>query len=318
MPTNAAALATGAVLFDRRVRLVIAPPMLGSLKFVKTQQAFTVEDLKVKFKLAKSLRKEPNTGQIEVWGLDASHRGMLQGKGARCWLEAGYKSGTFQLFGGDIRFPGHRHDGPEWIAKLELGDGERAYKHGRCNVAFKGGTSKYDVLKELARQSGWDLGNVTDFAASLGIEQYTNGYSASGSVVGAIDELLNGQGLSWSIQGGKIQILPLAGFVGTATQVVQLDADHGLIGSPEYGASQKPGTVPSLKVKSLIQPGLDPGKLINLVSEDHKGVFIIQKVDIDGDSEGGDWYCACEVLPQGGQRGKAGKAAKARKTVSKR
>jgi hypothetical protein len=316
MPTSALATSTGAVLFDRRCRLVIAPPVLGSLKLVKTQQAFTVEDLKVKFKLAKSLRKEPNTGTIEVWGLNADHRGLLKGKGARCWLEAGYQSGTFQLFGGDIRFPGHRHDGPEWISKLELGDGERAYRYGRCNVAFKAGTSKYDALKELARQSGWDLGNVPDFAASLGIEQYTNGYSASGSVVGAIDEVLNGQGLSWSIQNGKIQILPLTGYI--PSSAVLLDADHGLIGSPEYGASQKPGTVPSLKVKALIQPGLDPGKLINLVSEEHRGIFIIQKVDIDGDSEGGDWYCACECLPQGGQRGKLGKAAKNRKTVGKR
>jgi hypothetical protein len=45
---------------------------------------------------------------------------------------------------------------------------------------------------------------------------------------------------------------------------------------------------------------------------------VIQKVDIEGDSEEGPWYCDCEVLPQGGARGKGAKAAKSRKTVGKR
>lgn len=283
-------------LFGRRVKLTIAPPVAGSFKTAKTQSAMVITDLRVTFRIIRSLRKEPNTGDITVYNLNSNSRAQLQEKGARCWFDAGYAgaSALTQYFSGDVRFIDHKRDKADWQTKLELGDGERAFKYGHCNRSFGAGTKNRDIIQWLAQTSGWDLGNVTSLLSSIPGSQL-NGYSTFGRPEAALTEILQSQGLSWSVQDGSIQILPQAGFLaGTA---VQLDEDHGLVGSPEFGSAPKQGKPRMLKVKALLQPGLFPGLRVNLVSQSHVGVFTIQKAEYSGDSYGGDFYAQMELLP---------------------
>ena len=287
--------AAGNLLFDRRVKLTIAPPVAGTFKTAKTQSALVVEDLRVVFKVKKSLRKEPNTGNIEVYNLNAQHRALLQEKGARCWLEAGYAGSPLtQYFSGDVRYIDHKREKADWVCKLELGDGEQAYKYGHCNGSFGPGTKDADIVKWIAQTSGWDLGNVNSMLSSIPGAQ-VNGYCVYGSPAKALTDVLAGHGLSWSIQDGGVQILPLAGYL--AGRAVQVDEAHGLVGSPEFGSAPKKGKPRTLKVKVLLQPGLFPGDRINLNSQAKSGVFTIQKGEYSGDSYGGDYYAQLEVLP---------------------
>lgn len=284
-------------MYDRKVKLTVAPPVAGTFTRVNQQMAMVIADLRVKFKVTKTLRKEPNNSEIEVYNLSPNSRGVLKDKGVRVWLEAGYGTALGQLFVGDCRFCQHYRDkgnGTDIITKFELGDGERAFAHGRVNASFKGGTTKADILKKLAQQSGWDLGNIADFYASLGQKQL-QGHVAWGKANKAIDDLLRSAGLTYSVQDGKIQILPLTGYM--PQPAILLDSDHGLIGSPEFGTAEKKGKARTLKVKSLLQADLKPGGRINLQAEVQKGVFVIQKVEHVGDNYGGDWFSNCEVVP---------------------
>lgn len=282
-------------LFNRVVKLTIAPPLPGNFRGAKTQSAMVVQDLRVRFKITKTLRKEPNTSKIEVYNLNETSRGQLQGKGARVWLEAGYSNKLAQAFVGDVRYIDHHKDNADWISKFELGDGERAFVHGRVNKSFKAGTTKADILKALAQQSGWDLGNISDFYASLG-QKYLSGYVAWGRANQEIDRLLRSQGLTFSVQDGAIQILPLAGY--TPQAAVLIDEAHGMVGSPEAGSAPTKGKARILKVKCLMDSDkikLRPGNRISLQSQAHKGVYVIQKIELDGDTHSDPWYCELEV-----------------------
>ena len=282
-------------LFQRVVKLTIAPPIAGTFRTQPTQSAMVVRDLRVRFKISKSLRKEPNNSTIEVYNLNSVSRGQLQGKGARVWLEAGYGTTLAQAFVGDVRYIDHIKEDADWVSKFELGDGERAYIHGRVNKSFKAGTTKADILKELAKQSGWDLGNITDFYASLG-QKALSGYVAWGNANREIDRLLRSQGLTFSVQDGAIQILPLTGYIPAAA--VLIDEDHGMVGSPEAGTAPRKGKARSLRVKCLMDPDkvrLKPGQRVSVQSVAHKGVYTIQKMSLDGDTHADDWYCNLEV-----------------------
>lgn len=283
-------------LFNRRVKLTIAPPVAGTFNTQKTQSAMVISDLRVRFKIVRNLRKEPNHSKIEVFNLNGASRGQLQGKGARVWLEAGYDTQLAQAFVGDVRYIDHHKEGAsDWLTSLELGDGERAFVHGRVKASFKKGTTKADILKALATQSGWDLGNIKDFYASLG-QPALSGYVAWGTANREIDRLLRSQGLTFSVQDGAIQILPLVGY--TPAAAVLIDEAHGMIGSPEAGSAPHKGKPRILKVKCLLDADkikLRPGQRISLQSQAHKGVHIIQKIELDGDTYGDNWFAEMEV-----------------------
>ncbi len=282
-------------LFHRVVKLTIAPPVPGTYRTQKTQAAMVVSDLRVKFKVTKNLRKEPNQSKIEVYNLNQVSRGQLQGKGARVWLEVGYGTVLAQAFVGDVRFIDHFRENADWVTKLELGDGERAYVNGRVNASFRAGTTKADILKKLAQQSGWDLGNITDFYASLG-QKVGAGYACWGTANREIDRLLRSQGLTFSVQDGSIQILPLAGY--TPRAAVLIDENHGMVGSPEGGSAPHKGKARTLKVKCLLDADkakLKPGDRVSVQSEQHKGVYVVQKINFEGDTHGDNWFAEMEV-----------------------
>ena len=295
MAATAVVTPSGQLLFGRAVKLTIAPPLKGTFKTQpRTQTAMVIEELRVKFHVVKTLRPEPNTGSVEVYNLSDNSRRQLQGKGARCWLEAGYKTTVAQIFVGDVRYIEHKRDGCDWVTKLELGDGERAYKHGRVNASFKAGTRRADILKMLANQSGLDLGNVQAAYADLQTQE-VSGFVAFNSAGEALTKALGAWGLEWSIQSGAIQILPKKGYV--PAPAIQLDDSHGLIGAPESGSPLHKGGPHTLKFKSLLQAQIVPGKRIALQSMAQAGVFVAQKVEHDGDTMGGSWETTVEAIP---------------------
>ena len=299
--TQPVASAAGQLLFDRKVKLTIAPPLpasvTGSARFKtpRTQTAQVITELRVKFKVIKSLRKEPNHSEIEVYNLNDTSRKLLQGKGCRAWLEAGYGTSLTQIFSGDVRYVDHHTDKADWITKLELGDGERAAAHARVSGSYRKGTSKADILKDYAAQSGLDLGNVGDFYQSLSGKVLGAGWAAEGLAAKEIDRLLKSVGLTWSIQDGGIQILAAQGY--TPALAPLIDEDHGMIGSPEMGSAPTKSKPRVLKVKVLGfgTPAYRPGSRINLQSRAHKGVFRIVKVEYEGDTHSEDWHSVLEV-----------------------
>lgn len=246
--------------------------------------------LRVVFHITKTLEKEPNTNIATVYNLSASTRGLLQTKGLKLTLEAGYQAtGLTRLFVGDVRFVDHVRQRADWETKFKCGDGERGYKYARLSESYAPGTTAGQILKKLAQASGLAVGNVGSQALILS-KKFDAGYAVTGPVEESIDRLVKSLGHHYSTQDGALQILGSDGSDKALQVMVPLiSPTTGLIGSPEMGTPRKKGKPALCKFTSLLTP-TRPGAKVQLQSERYNGVVTVQKCVFDGDTYGGPWY----------------------------
>src|ERR1044071_7509029 len=91
---------SGDFLFDRRVSLLVAFPLATDYRSI-SGQVVEVQDLRVQFKIEKSLEKDPNTAEISITNLAESTRSQMQTQSAKIILRAGYLNTLGQIFVGD-------------------------------------------------------------------------------------------------------------------------------------------------------------------------------------------------------------------------
>jgi len=253
-----------------------------------------IEGLRQQFKAEHVLGGDPNTLQYSVWNLSADSRSRLsQQKDPTVELEAGYVGGqTDVIFRGDVERVFHTREGPDWLTKIESGDGARALRMSKVSVSFKSGTKLIDMIKHVGKQMLVDLGNVEQLGTSdLGrkLSEYANGDALFGRAREVMDRLCKAGGLEWRVQDGVLEVSQEG--QPFQSQAVLLSSDTGLIGSPE------PGEKGALRVVSLIQPGLKPGRKVQVRSAAVDGFYRVSKVSYSGDTHGSDWYAALEVKP---------------------
>jgi hypothetical protein len=275
-----------AKLFDRRVSAQI--------------DTLLVEGLRIAFKVERSTStKPPNKAEIQIYNLSEDSRARTQKRNAAIVLQAGYPDTIGQLFSGNVKTVSHVRSGADWITKVVSADGEVQYRTARISESFKAGTKPEQVAQKLIDALKLKAGNVLkeiakgDFAK--GLTEFTNGKVLQGNAAKELDTLLSSLGLTYSIQDGALQVLRF----GKATEApaVVLNTETGLIGSPEFGETGKDKhTV--LKVKSLLQPELVPGRRIKLESETKDCIARVEKVIHTGDTHGPAWYsdCECTIL----------------------
>lgn len=288
----------GDKLVNRRVRVVISSPSSSNYHEV-VRDDLEITEHRVVFKLNFKDSKEPNTGEIKIYNLAENARSLIQKKGSKVTLEAGYKdSGTARIFVGDVRIGDNGYDGKaaEWISTLKLGDGVRAYQNARVNKSFGPKTTAGDVLQYLGEASGLQLGNVPKKILDLTVT-YDNGYSVSGKWSDAMNQFCNSVGYKWSIQNQTLQVL-LPGQAASEGLIPEISAESGLVGIPEMGTPEKKGKPALLKFKALLRP-LQIGGYVRIKSRAYEGDVLIKTVGYDGDTAGGNWFVNVEgVLKQ--------------------
>ncbi len=279
-------------LFDRRVVVQVAPPPPD---FATVQNAVEVRDLRVQFRVEKTLKRDPNTAEIQISNAAPNTRALFQVRGARVVLQAGYTGTLDVVFVGDVIMAVTTRDGPDWVTRLQCGDGTRLLAHARMTTSYAGGTPLRRVITDAARKL---LTREVDIGGAVAdvSKQLTQGFVAHGRAADVLDRALEGQGKEWSIQDGRLQVLPAGG---TATGgVVLLSPSTGLVGDIEPGSAEdtKKGRR-VLRVKSLLQPQIRPGGRMRIESRGVNGTFRIGKVRHEGDTSGGAWYTEAEVSP---------------------
>jgi hypothetical protein len=275
------------LLYKRRYRVLLAYPIVGD--FSKAQpNAVEITDMRVAFKITKTLTKSPNTCELSIYNLSAARRAALVKKDLRVILEAGFDDHVAGIFVGDARTVEHICEGTEWLTRIRCGDGERAMNLGRANASFAAGTPYANVVKKVTEPLGLGAVDVTAFAGKT----FATGYAAHGRAVDVLDQVTSAAGLEWSVQDGKIQVMRKGGH--TTEQALELGPSTGLIGSPEFNAPDQKTGIATLKVKCLISARVRCGGRIVLASASHRGTFRVVKVTHTGDTAGGDWTTEAE------------------------
>lgn len=283
----------GERLFDRRCRLVVAPPLSG---YAGTDpRAIVIENLRVTFRIKKTRTPKPNAATITVNGLSDDSRALMQSKGARVILQAGYDDAMGTVFFGDSERIDHKHDGPEWVTKIEAKDAGRAYLNARVAETFAGSIPRGTAMLRVAQSLGLGIKALEAHVPTINASKsHANGWTAHGRAAPELTRLLKAVGLEWSAQDGDLIVwrkgegLP---------DVVVLDEDHGLLGAPEYGTSEKKGKEPLLKLRSLLRYQLRIGSKVALKSRTISGTFMVEHLEHTGDTAAGPWFSDLEVKP---------------------
>jgi hypothetical protein len=277
-------------LFDRVATLVVGTLDLTGFRF--------------KFHVEKSIKPEPNTVRIEVYNLSPDHRSALaeivpgkklakKGKGKTSpslhgkipvQLEAGYRdSGPQLVFLGDLVTVDSERDGPDWITTITSGDGARNYRTARINQTFRKGTTVQAAMQSIVKVLGLGQGNLGQIRPTdaNGSGVLVSGMSVSGPAARAMSDLCRSAGLEWSCQDGTLTILEQGKAL--AGKALVLDRASGMISSPNVDGDG------ILKVKTLMIPGVQIGRLVVVDATQVKGNFRIEKVTTEGDTHGSDW-----------------------------
>jgi hypothetical protein len=272
-------------LFERAWRVTIGPPG-------QTGRVWT--GLRTRFEIHKTADSSPNKLKLGIYNLSKDSRHYIE-NGGRTYavqVEAGYAADLRMLFSGRLELASsntqgrqnHHHQGADWLTEVEGTDGGHPCRTVVISKSFGPKTGEHAIIDEVAKALGVTLGKIT----GLPKKQANHGRSLSGPAAAELDRLCATHRLRWSIQDGALHILPYGAALNPTAFVIS--PATGMIGSPER-------TERGVKVVSLLQGGINPGRLIEIRSSDLKGTYVVEDVKHHGDSHELDWYTEIEAIP---------------------
>lgn len=283
-------------LFGRRYTVTLGSTQISN---VLNGSVLANGGLRVEFKVAKTLKKEPNTLDLRITNLARGTRAKYTSTlSVPVIVSAGYQGTEGVLFSGDSRTIDHVDNGhAEFLTHVQCGDGEKAYRFSNFKAAYGPGKKTADVIRDCAKSFGIGLGNLEDVLSKTKFRgqliEFARGATFHGRTAAQLETLLKSVGIKWSIQNGALQLLeenkPDNG------KAVLLTKSTGLIGSPDHAAPEKKGGKAILKLKSLLQPNIRCGGVLKVEAEGVNGQFVVQSLSHEGDSHGLNWFTLCEA-----------------------
>jgi hypothetical protein len=274
-----------AELFKRRASLLV-----GSTRITDLRIAFTVD---------KMGGREPNKATIAVTNLSQQTRAAFEVKGLRVVLEAGYLEQSGAIFIGSTYLVKHRREGADVVTTIEGADGGEEVTAAIGSWSFASGSSAASAVRTVAAGLGLPLSTgsrINPLPAVL-----AKGFATAGLASDALDDITRATGLTWSIEDGQVQILDAV--AGDGSGDIVLNADRGMIGSPERTEVKDEKTKKKKQrvlIRALIQPRIRPRRLLLVTSIDVpqlSGRYEAKTVRITGDTHGADWTMAIEAAP---------------------
>jgi hypothetical protein len=282
-------------LFGRRVKVTIGPP---------GQEGKVWTGLRVRFHVHKTADAQPNKLELRIYNLSSDARHFIENgakaKGSASYaviIQAGYAAEvsagslpvifTGRLELGDSGTRGkhnHHHQGADWVTECKATDGGHITRNIVISKSFGPGTAEATIINDVAKAMGVTVGKIK----GLPKRNANHGRALSGTAAAELDRLCRTHGLRWSIQDGVLHILPPGSAINPTAFIIS--PDTGMIGSPQR-------TERGLKVVTLIQGAITPGRLIDVRSADVKGIYIAEDVVQEGDTHEKPWYTTIEAIP---------------------
>ena len=269
--------------FGRKAWVQVGPPANDQKTVINGGRAW--EELRIVFDVELTTSRGINTCDVEIWNLGDKSIELIKSKGAMIALYGGYGDNPPLLFRGSITRRGGvtvKRTRTDRIVTIKAGDGEHVHQEVLFNKAYDA-CSNQTVLSDLLKAFGMG----TYGGRKLPEQYYPGGIAFSGLATRALDVLAQDAGVTWSMQRGMVQFL--AEGETTKRTAVLLSKDSGLIGSPEFDDKG------NLKLVSLLNPDIVPGRLLKVESMEVEGFFKAKKVVHKGDTHGKAWFSEIEA-----------------------
>lgn len=275
--------------------------------------------LRFSFSIQKGSTKTPNQCTVKVWNAAPDTRAFIEVIGNVLILKTGYSEdiGATTIFTGNVTRTLTVREWPDWITELELQDGFVEFRDAKVSLSFGKGATVLQVVTAISKKFGLP---VRPLPADVAKKQYPAGFAFVGRVRDAMDKACENGGLEWSIQNREIQIIKKGGVF--KQRAYLLSPDTGLVGSPmqesktmtekaaakEGITASQPGVrkttkrdkdgevqevlqVLGYKVKTLLQPLIEPGGYVQVKSKGIDGEFFrVEELTHAGDTHGNEWH----------------------------
>lgn len=295
-------MAVGGAQFGFRAKLLI----LSRVPIDKKTAAatlFEITDLRIVWRYKKSWLWTPNNGEIQIYNFaEESRAKMVAAKGLKAALFGGYGGDFPQICVMDIKQANSRHEQPNWITKLEGGDGARAWAYSHANLSFGKNTPAVAVISGLVDSIGKRLAaaSIPELNAATAGGLFKNGYNVNGAAAPALRDVAAQFGLAMSFQDDEVRLAkPDQGL----KEIFEISPDSGLIKSPEYASPPVPGKPQLIKAEILHNAAIKVWSTVRLRSTAHDGEFVVRELTHSGDTApGGQHITELQLLGKKGAR----------------
>jgi len=263
---------------------------------------WVIEDLRCNMRIQAGTSESPNTTSIKIYNLNENSRNQLhRSQLASIKVEAGYVHGQYGVvFQGQVRKAHSKLDQVDWITEIEAADSEVAIQTCQVSTSIKSTYwsktvfSLQDTVKSYIAPGNIQQA-VSDAVARMESDKriqgdpiLPRGASCHGSGVAAVREVLAQKGLTASIDKGAWLVLhPTSG----RNPAIILNSNTGLVGYPEVATATKKKGASQLKIKCLMNPLIDAGRLLVVDLPAFKNqTYRVESLEHAGDSWDGDWH----------------------------
>ena len=227
-----------------------------SLLVGKGNDGLELGDLRIVFKTTKGDIETPNSAEISVYNLSEATASKIRKEFTRVVLQAGYQDNCAVIFDGTIRqVRRFRENGTDVCTSILAADGDAAYNYAIVNTTLAACSTSADhvgACQKAFSGKGADAGYTPDMASGPALPR---GKVMYGMARKYMRDTAKQAGTSWSIQDGKVQMVPVRGYL--PGEAVVLTAETGLVGTPEQ-------TNDGIKARCLLNPRLRIGGRIKL------------------------------------------------------
>lgn len=130
-------------MFNRLVKLEVSSAATGGA-------SFSIEELRVSFRVEKNLLGYPQLAEITVYNLDETHRNQIEEAGLPIQLSAGHAdTGIALLFSGETKNVVHEYIKPDWQTKIFSSDAGTAINESTINKSLPAGQTPEQIFDEL-------------------------------------------------------------------------------------------------------------------------------------------------------------------------
>lgn len=247
--------------------------------------------LRIGFEVDKIAQGAANKGTVTLYNVNQAARTALV-RGFRVVLEAGYLGLTERLLYGTVLKATSKREGPNIVTTLDVIDGLRAIMFAKLDKVWPPGTPLSQILQDIAEA----MDVAPGVAVGIPNKVFARGHTCWGLCSEELTNLLEPYSIEWSVQNGKLNILPKGTDLGTAAIVI--NAQTGLLGIPSKNHM-------TTDFEALLNPKLVPGQLVQLQTKNvnTSGIFKIRSCKMIGDTHDQKWSVACQAvkIPQRAQ-----------------
>lgn len=213
------------------------------------------------FKTSAADTESPNNAVIRIFNLSRSAnqntvQDIIKGEYSRVILQAGYEAGEFAvIFDGNVKqFRVGRLNATDTYLDLLCADGDLGYNFSQISQSIAAGSTpkqRIDAIVASMQKYGVTAGSI---APSTG-GTLPRGKVLFGMSRAMLRQQAATQQATWSIQNGKVNMIPLDGYL--PSDPVVLNSVSGMIGMPEQ-------TNDGIKVRCLLNPKILAGQSVRI------------------------------------------------------